>query len=90
MLNYAVKMGYIGKNHLTTLGTFRDSMHVRGRADFYTAEEFKIYIEVAREQAEEHQRKHSELSEWEYYTFFGILFYTGLRKGECQGFIIKS
>jgi len=85
MLNYAVKMEYINKNHLTTLGTFKDSNFVKPKMKFYTAEDFKKFISVAKQYAEEHEKKHKNLSEWEYYVFFNILFYTGLRKGECHG-----
>ncbi|MCL2568806.1 MAG: site-specific integrase [Oscillospiraceae bacterium] len=85
MLNYAVKMEYIEKNHLITLGTFKDVNHRKTKAKFYTAEEFKKFISVAKEHAEEHEIKHKHLGEWEYYVFFSILFLTGLRKGECHG-----
>jgi len=85
MLNWGVKMEYIEKNNLTKLGTFTDSMYVKPKVKFYTAEEFKKFISVAKEHAEEHEQKHKDYSEWEYYVFFNILFYTGLRKGECHG-----
>ena len=78
-------MEYIEKNNLTKLGTFTDSMYVKPKVKFYTAEEFKKFISVAKEHAEEHEQKHKDYSEWEYYVFFNILFYTGLRKGECHG-----
>jgi len=50
--------------------------------DFYTAEEFKTYIDIAKQQAEEKQAKKANFYEWNFYTFFNIAFYTGLRKGE--------
>jgi len=52
--------------------------------DFYTAEEFKIYINKAREIAEEKEERLNNLSEWNFYVFFNIAFYAGLRKGEIH------
>jgi integrase len=85
MLNYAVKMEYIKKNLLPIVGTFRDAMYIKPEMSFYTAEDFTVFIGTAKQQAEEHQAKHNDLSEWEYYVFFNIAFFTGLRKGEIHG-----
>ena len=85
MLHYAVKMEYIPKNYLSTLGTFRDAMYTKTEMKFYTAEQFRVYIATVKQQAEEHYKKHNNLSEWEYYVFFNIAFFTGLRKGEIHG-----
>ena len=85
MLNWGIKMEYIETNHLTKLGTFTDSNYRKKKAKYYTAEEFKKFIQEAKEHAEEHEIKHMNLGEWDYYVFFNILFYTGLRKGECHG-----
>lgn len=52
--------------------------------DFYTADEFKKFISVARQNAQEAEKR-GFLSEWDYYVFFVIAFYTGLRKGEIHG-----
>lgn len=51
---------------------------------FYTPEEFKKYIEVAKKQALEKQKKEKNLYEWNFYVFFNIAYYTGLRKGEIH------
>jgi integrase len=50
----------------------------------YTAQEFKQYISVAQRLAAEQQQRCRDLSEWDYYVFFNIAFYTGLRKGEIH------
>lgn len=51
---------------------------------FYTPEEFKKYIEVAKKQALKKQKKEKNLYEWNFYVFFNIAYYTGLRKGEIH------
>ena len=80
LLNYAVKMGYITKNPLTTLGNFKDTSIIDNPAEkiqYYTPEEFLKYIAVA--------KKHcNTIIDWGYYVFFNILFYTGARKGEAN------
>lgn len=79
MLNFAVRMDYIPKNNLTILGNFRD-MSLETHTEplrYYTADQFKQYIAVAKSQAE-------TLTEWGYYVFFCIAFYTGARKGEIN------
>jgi len=85
ILNYGVKMDYIGKNHLLKIGTFKDAMYKKSKIEFYTDVEFLQYIKIAKQQAEE-QERNGNLGEWDYYVFFNILFYTGVRKGECHGF----
>lgn len=52
--------------------------------DFYTPEEFKKYIEIARKQALKKQKKENNMYEWNFYVFFNIAYYTGLRKGEIH------
>ena len=79
MLNWAVKMDYIPKNNLTALGNFRDSS-LESHTDplrYYTADQFKEYIAVARSKSE-------TITEWGFYVFFSIAFYTGARKGEIN------
>ncbi len=82
LLNYAVKMEYIEKNHLTTLGTFRDAYIGKHKPNFYTSDEFLNYIKAAKEYALAHSD--TETYEWNYYVFFNIAFYTGMRKGEIN------
>lgn len=79
MLNYAVKMEYLPKNPLQTVGNFKDAYDVNQteKLRYYTPEQFKKYIACARETA-------VNLTDWGYYVFFNIAFYTGLRKGEIN------
>lgn len=46
---------------------------------YYTADEFKKFIAAAKLEAET-----KGFYEWNYYVFFNIAFYTGLRKGEIH------
>lgn len=80
MLNYAVKLEYIPKNPLLTIGNFKDPYETTHNVDFYTPEEFKKFILAARICAE----TKDTLAEWGFYVFFNIAFYTGLRKGEIH------
>jgi integrase len=83
-LNYAARMDYIGSNPLTKVGNFKDDSTVKKEMDYYTPEQFKLFIETAKKEAEKKQEKNKNLSEWDYYVFFNIAFYTGLRKGEIH------
>ena len=84
LLNYAVKMDYLARNPLVKVGNFKNSGEIKKEMDFYTAEEFKKFISAARQNAQEAEKR-GFLSEWDYYVFFAIAFYTGLRKGEIHG-----
>jgi integrase len=84
ILNYAVKMEYLAKNPLSNAGNFKDALCVRPEMRIYTAQEFTRYIAIVKRLAEEHEQKHRDLSEWNFYVFFSIAFYTGLRKGEIH------
>ncbi len=80
LLNYAVKMEYIVKNPLLTVGNFVDPYDITSNEDkihYYTAEEFKKYIACAKE-------NNTSITDWGYYVFFNIAFYTGMRKGEIN------
>jgi integrase len=79
LLNFAVKMGYMTTNPLSRLGNFRDAYQSKPDMDYYTADEFRKYISAARKYAES-----GKLSDWDYYVFFCVAFYTGLRKGEIH------
>jgi integrase len=81
-LNYAVKMEYLSNNPLVKVGNFKNPTGIKPQMDIYTAKDFKKYISTVRKKAEERQAKKRELAEWDYYVFFAIAFYTGLRKGE--------
>ena len=83
MLNYAVKMDYLPKNPLNTIGNFKnpyDFEKPQDKQQYYTAEQFLKYISAARAYAAEA----NVLSRWSCYVFFCIAFYTGMRKGEIN------
>lgn len=84
ILNYAVRMEYLSNNPLLKVGNFKESLSIKPDMKFYTADEFRIFISTARRLAEEQQVKKNILIEWDYYVFFNIAFYTGLRKGEIH------
>lgn len=79
MLNYAVKMEYLPKNPLVTVGNFKEVYFEmqQDKLHYYTVDQFKKYITVAKENA-------VTLTDWGYYVFFNIAFYTGMRKGEIN------
>lgn len=79
-MNYAVKMEYIPTNPLTKVGNFKDSNVIKKEMLYYTPEEFKKFITVARDCAE----NSPSYAYWDFYVFFCIAFYTGLRKGEIH------
>lgn len=82
LLNFAVKQEYLPINPLRRIGNFKDPYFEQpeDKLHYYTAEEFLRYADAAREYAAE---KHT-LTEWGYYVFFMIAFYTGMRKGEIN------
>lgn len=82
LLNYAVKMEYIEKNPLCSVGNFKDVNLVRKSMDFYTPEEFLLFVKSAKKEAAEQEQKTNNIIEWNYFVFFNIAFYTGMRKGE--------
>jgi len=84
LINYAIKMEYLNKNPITKLGNFKDAYYIRAEMNFYTHKEFKKFITRAKKLAAEKEYKKNDLSEWDYYVFFNIAFYTGLRKGEIH------
>jgi integrase len=84
ILNYALKLEYIPKNPLTTLGNFKSAAMVKDEMQFYTPGEFKQFIVAAQSSAQAKKEKYRDLSEWDFYIFFCIAFYCGLRKGEIH------
>lgn len=80
LLNYAVKMDYLPKNPLIALGNFKDLTVIDKPAEklhYYTSEQFCKFIREA--------EKHTDtITDWGYYVFFNIAFYTGARKGEIN------
>ena len=80
-MNYAVKMEYIANNPLSKLGNFKDANLIKSEMDFYTAAEFNKFINIAYENAEIYEKTTGSIYEWNFYVFFMIAFYTGMRKG---------
>ena len=83
LLNYAVKLDYLPKNPLDKVGNFKSTMELKKEMDFYTSEEFQKFITTIKEIATEHEED-GDLYEWNYYVFFNIAFFTGMRKGEIN------
>lgn len=81
MLNYAVKMEYISRNPLLKVGNFKAPLELHEEMLFYTPEEFQKFITAAREYCEKAENN-GALYDWNYYVFFCIAFYMGMRKGE--------
>ena len=82
LLNYALKMEYIEKNPLDKIDNFKNSALIKKDINYYTADEFKAFKEKAFEYAQGKELEEGNLYGWNYYVFFCIAFYTGLRKGE--------
>ena len=77
ILNYAVKMEHISANPLDKVDNFKDAYHQDKTIDFYTPDEFKLFIKSALENA-------VITGYYDYYIFFMIAYYTGARKGEIH------
>jgi len=79
MLNYAVKMEYIAKNPLTAVGNFKDAYTFENNKTihYYTKEQFKLYKSAS-------IPADNTITNWGYYVFFNIAYYTGMRKGEIN------
>ena len=73
-------MEYITQNPLLKIGNFRDVNTIKDEMQYYTPDEFRQYINAARFCAE----KSPTNADWDYYVFFCIAFYMGLRKGEIH------
>ena len=76
MLNYGVRLGYLKENLLLKIGNFKNPYDFEiseEKIQYYTTEEYKKYISGI---------ELKTVSDWAYYTFFSIAFYTGTRKGE--------
>lgn len=79
LLNYAVKMDYISRNPLLKVGDFKEVYFEKpqDKLHYYTPEQFKRFIAVAKDHCD-------TLTEYGYFIFFNIAFYTGMRKGEIN------
>lgn len=79
MLNFGVKLDFLPQNPLLKIGNFKAPLEEHKEMLFYTPEEFRKYISVARELAEQAS---DNIQQWNFYVFFNIAFFTGMRKGE--------
>ena len=84
LLDYAEKVEYLPKNPLDKVGNFKDVCKIKKEMDFYTPDEFSKFIVSARKFAE-NEEKNGSFRVWDFYIFFCIAFYTGMRKGEIHG-----
>jgi integrase len=77
LLNFAVRQELIESNPISRIGNFKDPQYVKPEMEYYTPEEWAIYRSTALQIAQERNY-------FDYYVFFCIAYYTGLRKGEIQ------
>ncbi len=89
MLGYAVKMDYLAVNPLDKVGNFKSAYEGKKEMLFYTAEEFSRFISSARAYCEQEEKK-GYYGAWNYYVFFMIAFFTGMRKGEINALTWKD
>jgi len=80
LLNWGVKLDYLQTNILLKVGNFKSSDVIKKEMLYYTADEYKKFSNAAKEYAE----KSNVISDWDFFVFFSIAFYTGLRKGEIH------
>lgn len=83
LLNFAVKRSYLPRNDLDRIGNFRGDAYFdtpEEKIRYYTAEQYLRFASFSRSRAE----SKNTLSEWSYYVFFSVAFYTGCRKGEIN------
>lgn len=80
LLNWGVKLDYIPTNVLLKVGNFKSSDISKPEMDFYTADEYLRFARAALEYAE----NQGTTAAYDYYVFFSIAFYCGLRKGEIH------
>jgi len=69
IFNFAIKLGYINKNIPSVIGGIRKKKNEKKSVDFFTYDEFKKFISV--------------IEDKNYKILFEILFFNGLRIGEC-------
>lgn len=77
VLNYGVKKEHLPSNPLDKVDNFKDAYHQDKTIDFYTPDEFKLFIKSALDNA-------VITSYYDYYIFFMLAYYTGARKGEIH------
>lgn len=77
LLNFAVKIDLLVKNPLIKAGNFKSSYEEKKEMLFYTPDEFKKYISVAKSEAE-------QTGYYDFFVFFCLAYYLGARKGEIN------
>lgn len=82
VLNFAEARGILTTNPIKKITRFRDPYQqaIQVRLRYYTADEFKKFIEEAKK---EYQKK-NDLRTLGLYIFFLLAYYTGMRKGEIN------
>ena len=77
--NWATKNAYISESPIMLAENFKNAYETskQDKIRYYTADEFKQYIEVAHADA-------ATKDDYRYYTFFMIAYFTGMRKGEIN------
>lgn len=79
LLLYAVRREYIPRNPLDLVGNFRSTEFEKPeeKLRYYTAAEYLRFAAAAKDSAQ-------TFTDWAYYVFFSVAFYTGMRKGEIN------
>lgn len=81
MLNWGVKLDYLPSNPLLKVGNFKAADNIaKKEMDYYTADEYKAFSKAALNYA----KNMATVNAYDYYVFFSIAFYCGLRKGEIH------
>jgi len=73
-------MQYLTVNLLGRVGNFKDTESMPTEMLYYTGDKFSLY----RTAAMTHTQSATHDYEWNYYVFFMIAFYMGMRKGEIH------
>ena len=80
LLNWGIKLDYLQNNILTKVGNFKSADIIKKEISYYTAEEYKLFSKASKDYAQ----TSNHMIDWDFYVFFSIAFYTGLRKGEIH------
>lgn len=84
IMNYAVNLKYIPQSPFNNIKNFKDNETIKQDMNYYTMEEYKLFIDSAKNFAKNKEKYQNDLSEWNYYVFFALAFFTGARKGEIH------
>ena len=80
VLNWGVRLDYMSNNILSKVGNFKSTNTIKKEMDFYTGEEYSKFAKAALNYAQNSPKS----AAYNYYVFFAIAFYCGLRKGEIH------